>query len=142
MSDGAAAAGIMGILGMACLVGVAIALIPAIFYILTIKKAFDRIAPARREMEGNMAWLLLIPLFGAIWHFFIVIKLTSSFAKEFEARGLQTDDPKFGFLFGILGCALPFAGWIPILGILTSLGWLVCIILWWVKVANYSKQLA
>lgn len=142
MSDGAAAAGILGMLGMGCLIGLAIYYVPLIFYILTVKGALEKIAPNRREMEPGMPWLLLIPLFGLVWHFFVVIKLTGSFRKEFEARGLQTDDPQFGYVLGLITCICPLAGWVPLLGMLAGLAGLVCWILWWIKVANYSKQLA
>ncbi len=122
---------------IACAIGIAI----AVFYILTLQKAFKAIAPENREMEPGMAWLLLVPLFGIVWHFFIVIKLTNSLKKEFAARNLAPDGD-FGYMIGLIMCICACCSIIPFLGILASLAGLVLFIMWWVKVAGYNKQLA
>ena len=62
-------------------------LIPAIFYILTLQKALERCAPVARTMTPGMVWLLLVPFFSLIWHFFVVMAIAKSMANEFARRG-------------------------------------------------------
>jgi len=129
----------MGII-IGALVGFVIFLIPLVFYILTLQKALNRCAPESRAMEPAMTWLLLVPCFGVIWHFFVVINMAKSLAAEFQKRGIS-EDPAPGKTLGLVMCILVCFSWIPLLGVLCSLGYLVCWILYWVKIAGYSKKL-
>lgn len=129
---------------MALLVGALIAfailLMPGVFYILTLQKALNRCAPESRAMEPAMVWLLLVPCFNVIWDFFVVINMSKSLAAEFQRRGMSEDpEPgkKLGLIMCILACCLP----IPFLGFACFLGCLVCWIMYWIKIAGYSKKL-
>jgi hypothetical protein len=91
-------------------------------------------------MEPAMTWLLLVPCFSLIWHFFVVINLSKSLAAEFQRRGLS-EDPEPGKTLGLIMCILACCSPIPLLGIACGLGYLVCWILYWVKIAGYSKKI-
>jgi glycopeptide antibiotics resistance protein len=123
------------------LVVVAIMLVPFIFYLLTLQKALNRCSPECRAMNPGMVWLMFIPLFNLVWHFFVVINMAKSLAAEFQKRGIA-EEPKPGQTIGLVMCILGCCGIIPILGILCSLGGLVCWILYWVKIAGYSTKIA
>lgn len=123
------------------LVAFAIFLIPFILYLVSMQKALSRVAPERREMSPGLVWLMLIPLFGIVWHFFIVGKICASFKKEFAARGVTGED-NYGYPIGLTMCILVCCSIIPVLGILTGLAGFVLWIIWWVKVAGYSAKLA
>ena len=123
------------------LVVLAILLIPAIFYALTLQKALNRCSPENRAMAPGMVWLLFIPLFNLVWHFFVVLNLAKSLGAEFQKRGIA-EEPQPGKTIGLVMCILACCGWIPILGILTGLGTLVCWIVYWVKIAGFSGKLA
>ena len=118
-----------------------IAILPAIFYLLTLQKALSRCSEENREMAPGMVWLLFIPLFNLFWHFMIVIKMAATLEKEFQARGIQSD-PLPGKSIGMPMCILSVCSIIPVVGGLASLGYLVCWIIYWVKISGYSKQLA
>jgi hypothetical protein len=118
----------------------AIFLIPLIFYILTLQKALNNCAPANRAMQPGSVWLLLIPCFGIIWHFFVVINMAKSLGAEFQARGIA-EEPEPGKMLGLIMCGLACASIIPIIGGLFGLGYLVCWIIYWVKIAGFSKKL-
>jgi hypothetical protein len=47
-----------------------------------------------------------------------------------------------GKSIGLAYCILGVCGFIPIVGIITSIAALVCWILYWVKISNYSAELA
>ena len=136
----ATGAGIVGLLVVALII-FAICLIPLIFYILTLQKALNRCSPENRAMAPGLAWLLLIPLINMVWHFFVVLNMAKSLDAEFKKRGIA-EEPQPGQKLGLIMCILVCCGIIPILGILCSLGGLVCWIMYWLKIAGYSAKIA
>ena len=131
------------LLGMAVavLIGLVIILIPAIFYLLTLQKALNRCSPENRAMNPGMVWLMLIPLFNLVWHFFVVLNLAKSLGAEFQKRGI-VDEPQPGKNLGLIMCILACCGWVPFLGLFTGIGALVCWIVYWVRIAGCSAKLA
>jgi hypothetical protein len=123
--------------GIAVLVG----LIPWALYTLTLQKALQRCAPESRTMPPGQVWLLLIPLFNAVWMFIVVGRLASSLRNEFLRRHLPLANPEPGKNLGIATCVLYLTCWIPIVSMLTGPAGLVCWILYWVKIAGYSRQI-
>jgi len=136
----AAGAGIAGIL-IGLLIVFAIMLVPAIFYILTLQKTLSKCAPENQAMAPGLAWLLLIPLVNMVWHFFVVLNVAKSLGAEFQKRGIA-EEAEPGKKLGLIMCILACCGIIPILGVLCSLGAFVCWILYWVKIAGFSRKLA
>lgn len=116
------------------------ALIAVIFYLLTLQKCLNRIAPANRAMQPPMVWLNLIPLFGVIWNFVTVLKVSESVVKEGQTRGIAVADG--GKTLGLASAILGVCGIIPLLGIPCVIGGLVCWIMYWVKISGYSALFA
>ena len=122
------------------LIALAIALIPMIFYILTLQKALNKCAPENRAMQPGMIWLLLVPLVNLVWSFFVVLNMAKSLGAEFQKRSIA-EEPEPGKKLGLIMCVLLCCGIIPFLGVLCSLGGLVCWIMYWLKIAGFSKKL-
>jgi magnesium-transporting ATPase (P-type) len=122
------------------LIALVILLIPAIFYILTLQKALNKCAPENRAMQPGMVWLLLVPLVNMVWGFFVVINMAKSLGAEFQKRGIA-EEAEPGKKLGLIMCVLLCCGIIPLLGMLCSLGGLVCWIMYWLKIAGFSKKL-
>jgi len=122
------------------LIGLAIFLIPMVFYILTLQKALNKCAPENRAMQPAMTWLLLVPLVNIVWSFFVVINMAKSLGAEFQKRGIA-EEPEPGKKLGMIMCILFCCGIIPLLGMLCSLGGLVCWIMYWLKIVGFSKKL-
>jgi hypothetical protein len=118
----------------------AISLAVMIFFILTLQKALNRCSPENRAMQPGMVWLMLIPLFNIVWIFFVVINMAKSLGAEFTKRGIAAD-PEPGKTLGLAYAILAICGVIPFVGFLAGIGALVCFIMYWVKIAGYSKQL-
>ncbi len=115
-------------------------LVPAIFFILTLQRAFERCAPAHRAMTPGLVWLLLIPLFNLIWNFMVVTNLAKSLEREYRSRNIpaQLESAKsIGLAWAILSCC----SIIPVLGLLAALAGFVVWIVYWVKIAGLSKAL-
>ena len=123
-----AAAGFGAILGICLYAVILIASIAwAVFVYVSMYQALNSVSPGNRDMEPAMIFLMLIPCFGFIWYFFVVIRIASSFRKEFEDRGLR-EDGDFGQLFGILAPLIPCVG-------------LILMIMWVMKIRGYTAQL-
>ncbi len=126
---------------MVILIALAIALIPMIFFIITLQKALSRCAPQNRAMPPENAWLLLIPIFNWIWMFIVVGNMAKSLAAEYTMRGLPLEEPEPGKPIGMAYAILNVCSIIPFLGWLAALGSLVCWILYWIKIDSYSSKL-
>jgi hypothetical protein len=135
-------AGIMSIFVVGVVVAVIFLLVPFIFYIMTLQKTLNRCSAESRAIQPAMVWLLLVPCFNCIWHFFVVLKMTQTLGAEFQKRGLA-GPPAPGKVLGLTMCALFCCVGIPVhfLRPLAFLGFLVCWILYWVKIAKLSRQL-
>jgi len=159
-------------LGIICIVAGVVLLVVytiRIFYCLTMQKALSRVAPEHRTMEPGMVWLYLIPCLDIIWLFMIAIRVPESLGNEFRARG-RDDGSDYGKGIGITSAVVMLLSGVVSYGIsaatggagpgagagggggagdiggclsgILSLIGLVLFIVFWVKVANYSGQLA
>ena len=131
-TDAAHAAGAFFALLPLIFIACAIMLVPTIFYLLTLQKALNRCSPECRAMNPGLVWLMLIPLFNVVWHFFIVLNLAKSLAAEFQKRGIA-EDPNPGQTLGLVMC---------IANLICGPVGLICWIIYWVKIAGYSAKLA
>jgi hypothetical protein len=122
------------------LVLVVVGLVISIMFLLTLSTALSRCSPENRKMEPGMVWLTLIPCFGFIWMFFVVINVSQSLKQEFHARR-RGEEGDYGQGVGLAYLILSIAGAIPFIGGLFSIAGLVCLILYWVKIYGYSKRL-
>jgi hypothetical protein len=140
-----------GFVGFLCLILV-VALVIAILYLLTLHKALSRVSPRNRLMEPGLVWLSLIPFFYIVWAFFIATRIPDSLRNEFRDRG-RDDSSDYGKGIGLASAILTavsvpvnaFARVTPAFGIIlvpVGLASLVLFILFWVKIAGYSNQLA
>jgi hypothetical protein len=144
---------VAGMMGFLCVVA-AIAIVIAVFYLLTLQKALSRVRPHNRLMEPGLVWLSLIPLFNIVWSFFIATRIPDSLANEFRER--RRDDGSdygrgIGLANAILGVVsiplqlMSMAADTKMLGLIQlplGLASLVLFIIFWVRIAGYSGQLA
>ncbi|MBN2547376.1 MAG: hypothetical protein JXB50_16350 [Spirochaetes bacterium] len=117
---------------------VAIAYIPLIFYILTIRKNLTLIDFKNRSMEPNFVWFTLIPLFNIVWNFFIVTAVRDSNHKEFLTRNIQYNGD-FGYNIGLAYCILSCLFIIPCINFFTAIAGFVCWIIYWIRVSELTR---
>lgn len=120
---------------------VIIALIPTIFYLLTLQNTLKAVSVQNQRMNPGQVWLMLIPLFGTVWHFIIVQRISESIKAEFEMRRLTPKEDRPAYSIGLAMCICACCGIIPFLGGLAGLAALVLWIIYWVRVADYKRQL-
>ena len=117
-----------------------LSIIPMIFYLLTIQKALQRCSPPNRSMDPGQVWLLLIPVFNLVYQFIVVSNVATSLGNEFRSRNLQKE-PEPGKSIGLAYCILSVCTIIPFLGFLTGIACLICWIIYWSKISNFSSDL-
>jgi hypothetical protein len=100
-------------------------------FLLTMSKCLKQIAPRNRQMEPGSVWLCLIPLFGIVWTIIMILRVAYSLRDEYDDRRLRGDGD-FGKTLGIVYIVSAF-----ICGIVA----LVCFIMYWVKIAGYTREL-
>src|SRR5262245_49376745 len=101
-------------LGVLCVILI-IALVIAIFFLLTLSTALSRCRPRNRTMEPGMVWLNLVPLLNIVWQFITVLRVAESLENEFRDRDLHRGED-YGKGVGLASCILALFGWIPFLG--------------------------
>ncbi len=149
----AGAAGMFCLLALGMLVAVLVVLIT---YLMTLSKALSRVSPHNRLMEPGQVWLMLVPCVNIVWQFFVAIRVPDSLKNEFRERG-QDDGSDYGKSIALTNAILGLVGGgisnvmsnnrgMEQLGlgvsVVLSLINLVLFIVFWVKIANYSNQLA
>jgi hypothetical protein len=117
-------------------------LVPAVFYLLTLQKALARCSEQARTTSPESVWLMLIPLFNVVYQFILVANIARSLSNEFARRGIAHADREPGKSIGIAMCVLNIGAVIPVLWIPLGLAGLVCWIVYWVKIADFSAMIA
>lgn len=123
------------------LVAVFVFFVVGILYILTLTRALKKCSASHRTIQPGTVWLLLVPLVNLVWHFFVVLGLANSLGNEFRARNISSVEPEPGKSIGIAMCVCGVCAIIPILGIVAGLANLVLWIVYWSKIAGYSRAL-
>ncbi|OWK43254.1 hypothetical protein [Fimbriiglobus ruber] len=130
-----------------------------IAYLLTLSRCLQRVSPWNRSMQPDGVWLNLIPGFDIYWRFVTVNRLAESLRQEFGERQLA-ESGYFGryvglaysaliLLFGIVAPVPILIAFFEIPIVLPRLylapvflaAWILCWIVYWVKIAGYSRQL-
>ena len=115
--------------------------IPIFFFLLTLQKALKRCDKESRTASPGSVWLMFVPLFGLVWQFIIVLRISESLHNEFTKRKIN-EDPEPGKLVGWVMCILNVISVIPVIGVLGGVGSLVCWINYWIHISQYSNKLA
>ncbi len=118
----------------------AILILPTVFFLLTLQKVLSKCSPRNRTMSPGLVWLQIIPFFGFIWQFFVVFAVANSLDNEFAARRIP-EEPKPGQSLGLAMCITRVCTVIPFLGIFAGLASVVLWIVYWVKIAGFSRKL-
>jgi hypothetical protein len=110
-------------------------------YILTLSRALKKCSVTSLTLQPGTLWLLLIPIVNLVWHFFVVIGMAKTLGNEFRARNMPNVEQEPAKGIGIGMCVCGACSWIPILGIAADLAFLVLWIMYWSKIAGYSRML-
>lgn len=116
-------------------------LIPKIFYLITLQSTLNSISTENRKMPPANVWLLLIPLFSLVWHFFVIKNIAESISAEANSAGIKLTEPLPAYNVGLAMCILNCLFIVPGVNILTSIAGLICWIIYWVKISDFKRIL-
>ncbi len=115
--------------------------IPAVFYFLTLQRTLAKCAPSSRTMDPGMVWLGIVPFVNLVFSFFLVAALAKSLHNEFSRRAIPVIDPQPGRDIGLAMSICACCSLVPYFGALALLATLVLWIIYWARIAEYSRML-
>jgi len=125
----------------------------AIFFLIEQQNILKAIQPQNRLMRPGEVWLQLIPAFGLVWQFIVVIRISESIQREFASwqndtiiglPSIQVVDvinTRPTYDIGLAFCILNCCWWIPILGTIASIAGVICWIIYWSRIVEYRKKM-
>jgi len=128
-------------------------IIVGIFFLIEQQNILKAIQPENRLMRPGEVWLQLIPLFGLVWQFIVVIRISESIQREFaswqndniiglpDAQVAHVLNTRPTYDIGLAVCILNCCWWIPILGNLAAIAGVICWIIYWTKLVEYRKKI-
>lgn len=133
--------------GMPALAGLAFGLALFLLY-MTVKGsicfliigALRRVPEAHRKMELKQVWLLIVPLFGYVWNFYVYRRVAASFESAFAARGV-TVHGRCSAGLALAYCLVELGTLMPRIGLLPWLvAWCLLVVLL-LRFRTYGKTM-
>ena len=96
--------------------------------------------PAYRRMSPGMVWLMLIPCFGYVWTFFVVLRLSDSYKDYFYSQqqfDVGTCNRGMGLAYAICSAC----GLIPYLGSCIAFAGLILMIIYLVQMFGLRRRI-
>jgi hypothetical protein len=78
---------------------------------------------------------------NVVWHFFVVAGIARTLGNEFKTRNTPNIEPEPGKSLGIAMCVCQVCTIIPTLGFVAALPHVILWIVYWVKIADFSRKL-
>ena len=117
----------------------ALFILPAVFFLITLQNTLKAISPENRKMPFANIWFLCIPFFNFYWQFVVVNKIAQSIALECEKLHIPVKETKPTFKLGLTWCICYILFLIPIIKLWTAISIIPTWIVYWIKVNQYSK---
>lgn len=128
----------------------AVFFIPAVLFMYTQYRTIKLVQTRNRYIAPGEVFLQLIPLFGMIWQFFVVIRISNSIRKELAERTFSFEEgsPVYveneerpAYKIGITYCVLFCCYLIPVIGETAFLAGMICWVIYWIQLWKYKKKL-
>lgn len=113
--------------GFIQLIFLALFIVPAIFFLITLQNTLKTISPESRKMPPANVWLMLIPLFNIIWQFIMIDKIARSISNECSKLNITVKENKPTYNIGLLWNICFILSIIPVIKELASL---VALVAW------------
>lgn len=130
----------------------------AIFFCRTLERVLQLCHPDARRLTPGLVYLSMIPCFHYVWQIVTVVQVAGSLQTEFHDRGLEEEAGDYGRTAGLAFCVLAFVDtpavavvdrvapeseFAPlIVWAVLNVAWFSLLVLYWVQVAGYGRQLA
>jgi len=122
---------------------IGVLLLTLILFLEKLQGVLKKCAPASRMMKPGMVFLWLVPVFGLVWQFVVVVKIAKSLRNELERLGIPCTEPTLGQSVGVAMCICNcfFAIPIPLVRDFAAIPGVILWITYWNRIAGYSRLL-
>lgn len=111
-------------------------------FLRTLQKALE-LTRSHHTFDPRLVWVCLIPVVGLGWQFLVVARVSDGLRNWFVTRGDPQGDAHWPI--GLAYCVVGMAAWlsccIPCLNVGLFLGWLVLMILYWIRIHDLVKRI-
>ncbi len=138
--------------------------IVAILFVLAQQKTLQVINPENRDMSPGTVWFQLIPAFGLVWQFIVVIRIAHSISKEIASKigqsilentqsQIKETEESPTYTIGIAYCILTTIGviinysnrnsssYLALSGSFFCFAGMICWIIYWVRLVSTKNKL-
>jgi len=121
-----------------------------VIWLLNMQRALDECVYTERKIQPAQVWLTFIPLFGLVWQYIAVTKVSETLAQEYKVRGWISDEDRPAIETGIVACTVVLIVLIvrlsipdlhPALGFFSSLGICLCMFMHRDRVKAFTERL-
>lgn len=110
-----------------------------IMHLITMSSALNAIPQPLRKIPSGNVWLILIPLFGLVYHFIVIGAVSDSIKAEFMRRNVSRDEDRPGYNTGLTACILLVCGIIPWLGLVISIIGFIFMLMYMNRIKAYTR---
>jgi hypothetical protein len=135
---------------LARLIEIAVVILLTVFWCSSMERALRACDPSSRKMALGQSWLIFIPLFGFVWQFIAVNKVSLSLATEYHLRGWKSDEGRPGIETGLIACVVVVVVFLlrsilidlnPGVAVLTSLAICICMYMHRERLIAFTERL-
>lgn len=139
-SEAAAAAAVMGIGLFAAVGAIVVGLLISAIVTWLIWDSYKAVPQQFQKLPAGLVWLGLVPCLGLLVYLAVAILVPMAFKDAFASKG-RSEFGDCGQLFGIAFIVCAVLSIIPFIGLIFSLGSLVCMILFIVKLRQMKAAM-
>ncbi len=88
------------------LIEIGVVILFTVLWLVSEQRALQACEYSNRKMQPGQVWLTFIPLFGLVWQFIAVTKVSESLAQEYHTRGWKSDEGRPGIESGMIACSI------------------------------------
>ncbi len=91
---------------LASLIQLGVVILFTVLWCNSMERALRACDPSSRKMQMGQSWIIFVPLFGFIWQFVAVNRVSESLATEYHLRGWKSDEGRPGIETGLIACVV------------------------------------
>ena len=108
---------------------------------ITMQNSLTFVHPQFRKLEPGLVWLTMIPVFGFVWQFIVVLAVARSLREEFYCRSVLTREPRPGQGSGLTASVLLTCLVYPLFGLPVAIVSIIPLLIHRGRIIEYTNLL-
>lgn len=134
---------------LASLIELGVVILLTVIWCNSMERALRACDFSSRKMQLGQSWLIFVPLFGFIWQFVAVNRVSESLATEYHLRGWKSDEGRPGIETGLIACVAILVVFLlrtlivlhPGISVMMSLGVCICMYMHRERLNAFTERL-